>query len=122
MTKVALVAYSFGAAVGLSISQELCKEGKIHAIVAIGYPKGFWASFLFSSHYPLIDPKSSIPKLFVLGENDNFTSVSAMKALVSQITEPKKLVIAKDADHFCFDFENLLTDPVLEFFQDLVDD
>lgn len=117
VNNVALVAYSFGAAVGLSISADLVKENKLHAVVCVGYPKGFFAQFIFSHHYPRIDPQSSIPKLFVIGDSDNFTSTSTMRALVDKVTDPKQLVVIEGADHFCFEQEDLITLPVSEFFK-----
>jgi uncharacterized protein len=117
VSKVALVAYSFGAAVGLSVSEELVAARKLDAVIALGYPKGFFASFIFSSHYPLIDPQGGIPKLFVLGDSDDFTSVSTMNALFEGVSEPKELVIVPGADHFCFGQESLISQPVVDFFR-----
>lgn len=116
--KIALVAYSFGAAVGLSVSKKLVEEQFIQAVICIGYPKGFLASFLFSSHYPLCDPGPGVLKLFILGDRDDFTSVKTMTTMVNDsISEPKKLVILEDCDHFCFQREQMITQRIIQFFQ-----
>ena len=93
---------------------------KLNAVVVLGYPKGFIASFVFSAHYSLIDPKSDIPKLFVLGDSDDFTSVSTMRTLFNKVSEPKELVIISNMDHFCLGQEHFIAEPVVNFFQSKV--
>lgn len=116
ISKVALIAYSFGAAVGWSVSEMLARDGLIHACVAVGYPKGFWASFLFSQHYALVDPKAAIPKLFVIGDRDEFSSADGLRTFVEQnVSDPKQVVVVPGADHFVFNQEHLVTDPVVKF-------
>jgi alpha/beta superfamily hydrolase len=118
--KIVLIAYSFGAAVGLSISKQLCEENKLHAIIAIGYPKGFWARFIFHSHYGLTNPHSDIPKLFILGDADNFTSVKTLQTLVDQVQEPKSIEILPGLNHFAFGEEHRITELVVKFIQQKV--
>lgn len=64
---VVLIGYSFGAAVGLSINGTVGDQ--VDAYVAVSYPRGFWTSFLFKSHYNLAD--SQKPKLFIIGDKGN---------------------------------------------------
>lgn len=116
--KVALVAYSFGSAVGMSVSAQLAAQDKLHGVVVFGYPKGFWAGFLFSPHYGMVDPQSNIPKLFILGDQDNFTSVSTMQNLMEHITEPKQLIILDGLDHFGFGEEHRIGSQVVKFFNE----
>jgi alpha/beta superfamily hydrolase len=116
VTKVALVAYSFGAAVGLSVSAELVQAKKLDAVIAVAYPKGVLSWFLFNPHYAQVDAGPGVPKLFVIGDTDNFTSISTIKEIVQSVSEPKELVIVDDTDHYCFGKEVNLVEPVVSFF------
>jgi alpha/beta superfamily hydrolase len=112
VAKVCLCAYSFGAAVGCSVANDI---PKLAALIVIGYPKGFWASFLFRAHYAhLRECAKSLPKLFILGDCDNFTSVSTMEELVAACSDPKELAVLQGCDHFFFDREH----QVLQLVQD----
>ena len=112
--RVLLVAYSFSAAVGLSVAPEF----PLAAVVAVGYPYGFTSSMLFSSHY--VDPGPA-PKLFVLGDRDNFTSAAALSRVVEQsVAQPKKLVLLEGGvDHFFFGCESLIVQQIIPFLMDL---
>lgn len=66
--KIYFVGYSFGSAVGLSANKAYGEV--VDGYIAISYPKGFFSSFLFSSHYKLAD--SNKDKLFIHGDNGVF--------------------------------------------------
>ncbi|MDP2437104.1 MAG: alpha/beta fold hydrolase [archaeon] len=109
--KVLLIGYSFGAAVGLSVASEF----NLEAVVAIAYPKGFFSSLLLSSLY--VDPGSA-PKLFLLGDSDNFTSERTLRRFVEDsVSEPKELHVFQGSgiDHFFAGHEHLVTRKIKEF-------
>ena len=117
--KICLCAYSFGAAVGLSVvTMEKSREKNVDALVCIGYPKGLMSSMLFSDHYKYTNG-GPIPKLFILGDSDNFTSVSTLEELVKNADEPKQMKIYPDCDHFYGGKEQLLGQDVIEFLSKL---
>ena len=117
VSDVLLCAYSFGAAVGCSALQDAPK--KPSAVAVIGYPKGFWASFLFSAHYSRF-VLGSIPKLLVQGSNDNFTSPSTLEALFQEQPEPKKLVILPEVDHFFQGSEGELVEAIVSWLKPML--
>jgi alpha/beta superfamily hydrolase len=115
-TKILLCAYSFGAAVGLSTLS--MNPTLADAVAIFGYPKGWLASVLFSAHYSHVDVKGGIPKLYVLGNQDDFTSVDTMKSLVEQVSEPKELRIVQ-GEHFFFEREGILAKELIDWFSKL---
>ena len=88
VAKVVLIGYSFGAAVGLSVSETV--GDKVDAYVAVSYPRGFWTSFLFKSHYSRADSKK--PKLFVIG--DKGTDLNPSNATLTHFAQMTSLVLA----------------------------
>jgi alpha/beta superfamily hydrolase len=61
---------------------------------------------MFGSHYP--KAKSKKPKLFLLGDYDQFTSENSLDSFISSLEGEKKKVMIPGADHFFFDFEEHL--------------
>ena len=118
VTKLLLCAYSFGAAVGASAV--FAKPPS--AIALVGYPRGFWAWFLFSSHYAALDTVGlgRVPKLLVLGEHDNFTSVATLEAMFATMDEPKRMEIIPGADHFFFGREHLVAAVLVDWLRPLL--
>jgi len=112
--RVLLVAYSFGAAVGLSAVALHRESALVDAVACVGYPKGFLARFLFFSHYAHVDPGPGVPKLFLLGDADEFTAVGTMRDVFAGVSEPKELRIVQ-GDHFMFGREQVLVDPLVEW-------
>ncbi|KAJ3275637.1 hypothetical protein HDV01_007640 [Terramyces sp. JEL0728] len=41
-----------------------------------------------------------IPKLFIIGDSDNFTLTSTWKSMVEKVPEPKNISVVPQADHF----------------------
>mmetsp|Transcript_8151 Transcript_8151/g.10318 ORF Transcript_8151/g.10318 Transcript_8151/m.10318 type:complete len:233 (+) Transcript_8151:91-789(+) len=101
--KVVIVGYSFGSAVSLAISSDPKYDDMVDAYVLIGYPRGFWASFMFASHYNLAN--TSKPKYFILGTQDNFTGVDKLRKFVDGLPGPTGLAVVEGADHFFFSRE-----------------
>ena len=121
VTKVLMAAYSFGAAVGASIVADCPKPPS--AIVLIAYPRGFWSWFLFRQHYNLFDRiglPSGTPKLLILGEHDNFTSVSTIETMFKALSEPKTLRIIDGTDHFFFGEEHRVSKVLEEWLRPML--
>lgn len=91
---IVFAGFSFGAATGLRAA---CPDARVSVMIALGTPispiddRSYDYGFLASCNKP---------KLFVSGSRDQFASKARLEALVSQLPEPKKLVIIEAADHF----------------------
>ena len=99
---VLLAGFSFGAAMAIRAGCR-CAESNpsssvpsIPALIAIGLPTVFEYS---GSHSSCLQ-RLSIPKLFVSGDRDRFSSVPELEQLAAQAAEPSQLVIIPGADHF----------------------
>ena len=90
LEKILLIGYSFGAAIGCSIVD---KNPKIMGYIAISYPFTFIPLFLQEA-------RSSKPKLFLMGKNDDFTSMQAFNQSVKDMPEPKDEEIFEGVNHF----------------------
>jgi alpha/beta superfamily hydrolase len=111
--KVYLVGYSFGSAVGCS-----CNEG-LDGYVAVSYPKSGLASCVLGSLYGLAD--GPLPKLFVIGDQDQFASVPVLQEFVDKLAEPKSLRVFPGVDHFWHGEEvNKLIGPISDFLRSLL--
>jgi alpha/beta superfamily hydrolase len=81
--------FSFGSVVALQVG---VPDPRVRALFVLGYP----ATFLEGS-VPLDGPK---PRLFVQGEQDQFGSGGAIRALVEPLSGPGSLVVVPGTDHF----------------------
>lgn len=95
-TSLIIIGYSFGSAVGCGVASEF---DKCLGTVAISYPSGWMSSILFYSHYPYLK-QCSLPKLLLMGDKDNFTSVSGFNSFCSKTKDPKTSIIVPNQDHF----------------------
>lgn len=57
------------------------RVSSVRGIVLVGYTFGWIASIAFSGHFQRI-LSSSKPKLFIMGDTDEFTTVSQLRAMV----------------------------------------
>jgi alpha/beta superfamily hydrolase len=86
--------FSFGAAVGLRAA---CSDPRVKAAIAVGLPvapiddRSYEYGFLGSC---------AKPKLFVSGNRDQYGPRVQLEKLVSDLPEPRKLVLIDGADHF----------------------
>ena len=124
--KIILVGYSFGSVVSCYAAPEI---PNLAGLLSISYPASLlWALTAFKTQpiYSAFEDitKSSIPKLFIIGDQDNFSSVAAWKTLVSfvpanptQNTSTSEFIILSDLDHFYASEASLemLTSPVRSF-------
>jgi uncharacterized protein len=85
--------FSFGAATGLRAA---CPDPEVEAVISIGTPmqaddRMYRYDFL---------RQCSKPKLFISGDHDEFSTPAELLTLVEGVSEPKRLVLIPDADHF----------------------
>ena len=107
VNKVFLCGYSMGSAIGCAASEGLA------GYIAISYPYSMLLKLLFNSLYSKAD--SSIPKLFLHGNNDQFSSEKSIQTFFNKLKEPKELVILKGFDHFWNGSEKILCEHILNF-------
>ncbi len=112
--QVHIVGYSFGSAVASGVAQDL---DVVKSVTAISYPKGMLAGILFSSHYSSL-LHCTKPKLFLLGDSDNFASASSFeKWLQDHVAQPTEFHLIENLDHFWFGKENLIPNYLIPFLQ-----
>jgi hypothetical protein len=82
--------FSFGSAVALRVA---ARDARVDAVFALGYPL---------SRPGETAPLEQVtqPRLFVQGENDEFGSGEALRALVDRLPPPRDAVVIPDADHY----------------------
>mmetsp|Transcript_9390 Transcript_9390/g.11254 ORF Transcript_9390/g.11254 Transcript_9390/m.11254 type:complete len:227 (+) Transcript_9390:86-766(+) len=111
--RIIIVGYSFGSAVSLAISADEKYNSLVDLYVLIAYPRGFITSFIFQSHYNLA--KTTKPKYFIIGNQDNFTSVSKLEKFVDGLPGPKEIAVVEGADHFFLHRESEVARKVIEW-------
>lgn len=92
-----LVGFSFGA--GMSIAA--CCSGPqlpsgVRALAALGLPLQNGTKVY---QYPDLQ-HSTLPKLFLSGDRDQFAPVEQLRLVAASAAEPKRLVLVPGADHF----------------------
>jgi len=112
---VLLVGYSYGSLIASSASANI---PTCVGVVAIAPPFGVqhWL-LLFNADYHLKQAaqRENLPRLFLLGTNDNFTSERKFKAIVEQRFPNDTGAMLKDADHFFAHREKDVMDVIGEF-------
>jgi alpha/beta superfamily hydrolase len=86
---IVLAGFSFGAYVGLYVG---CEDARVVQTIGMGLPVND-----VSMSYLRTCAK---PKLILQGGNDQYGSRANIEALFATLSEPKRLVIVDDADHF----------------------
>jgi alpha/beta superfamily hydrolase len=94
--------FSFGSVMALRVA---ASDALVRAVFALGYPlrmadrlPGTSPSARDEGQAPLADVRQ--PRLFVQGENDEFGSGEALRALVEPLPGPREFVVIPGADHF----------------------
>jgi alpha/beta superfamily hydrolase len=82
--------FSFGSAMALRVS---ARDSRVRAVFALGYPLARPGD---TAPLEAVRP----PRLFVQGENDEFGSGEALRALVEPLPPPREVVVIPGADHF----------------------
>lgn len=60
---------------------------------------GRWASILFGGHYKAVI-QADVPKLFIMGDNDGFTSVKQLEARVASCKGATSVLTVPKVGHF----------------------
>jgi uncharacterized protein len=103
--KIYIAGYSFGAVVAMMLS---LNNTRIKAFSLISTP--------FGRFDPLLLTDCIKPKLIVCADNDFASSIDDVKKGMLNISEPKKLEIFENCDHFYINKENLIANKVHKFF------
>ncbi|MGC2210953.1 MAG: alpha/beta fold hydrolase [Candidatus Korobacteraceae bacterium] len=85
--------FSFGAAVGLRAA---VVHPKVNGLILVGTPVNADGR---AYRYELLQ-ESTLPKLMVSGNHDQFASVAQLEGIFDAAGEPKRLVVVPGADHF----------------------
>jgi hypothetical protein len=86
---ILLAGFSFGAAVGLRVG---CGDARVTELVGLGLAAD-------NSDFAFLKTCSK-PTLFVQGAQDQYGSLENVRKLVETLSEPRRLVVVEDADHF----------------------
>ena len=62
----------------------MAKLSNISGYIAVGYTFGYLSSIAFGRHYSFLI-SSSTPKLFIMGEKDEFTSVHQLEGMAAKM-------------------------------------
>lgn len=104
LARVTLAGYSFGAMIALQAGAELAA---VDQLIAIAPPLTF---FDLGSVAPCTKPK-----LFVVGDRDQYCSVAALGHQMAALADPKRQHVIAGADHFFFGHEQALAEAVRAF-------
>jgi uncharacterized protein len=86
---IVLAGFSFGAFVGLRVG---CGDARVTQVIGLGLPvNNVDMSYLQAC---------AKPKLILQGGNDQYGSGANIEALFATLSEPKRLVMVEEADHF----------------------
>jgi len=85
--------FSFGAAVGLRVA---AVHARVKGLILVGTPVSADGR---AYSYELLE-ESTLPKLMVSGDRDQFASVAQLEDIFAAAAEPKRLVVIPGADHF----------------------
>eukprot|EP00956_Cyclotella_meneghiniana_P029012 scaffold69200_cov62-Cyclotella_meneghiniana.AAC.2 len=139
---VVLLGSSAGAPMAGSAMWKLMSESRhVDAYVAIGYTFGNFAWLGFGRHFSSLTSSSGTqpicgidsggsadqtimpPKLFVMGERDEFTSVSQLKVMIEKMKSNSNKVdseIVKDVGHFELEsprYDSVVSDLVIDWLE-----
>ena len=87
--RLAVVGYSFGAAVGL---QQAARDPRVGWLVGIALPQEYYAARWLDA--------DTRPKLFIAGKNDRWAPADALHEYVARLPPPKRLRFVPRTDHF----------------------
>ncbi|MGH7821840.1 MAG: alpha/beta hydrolase [Candidatus Binatia bacterium] len=107
LERLTLVGYSFGAMVA---SLAAARESLIERLVAVALP-----ATMFDTRFLETCDK---PKLFLLGEEDDYCPPAALQALVARLPGRNELRILAGADHFLFGYEEEIAAEILAFLEE----
>jgi alpha/beta superfamily hydrolase len=107
-TRLFLAGYSFGARVTLDVA---ATEPRVAGFIVIAPPvrHGNWP--------PLESCRG--PKIFLCGERDPYAPPDTLATLIKSLSEPKRLAIFSDTDHFFVGQEHTLAQHAVKLLQEL---
>ncbi|CAE6110759.1 unnamed protein product [Arabidopsis arenosa] len=116
--RILLVGSSAGAPIAGSAVDQV---EQVVGYVSLGYPFGLMASILFGRHHKAIlsSPK---PKLFVMGTQDGFTSVSQLKKKLKSAVGRTETHLIEGVSHFQMEgpeYDSQVTDIICNFISSL---
>jgi alpha/beta superfamily hydrolase len=86
--------FSFGSYVGL---RACCGDARVRGLVGLGLPvRAAGRDYT----YEFLPGCSHVPKLFVSGDQDEFSPRGVLEAVLVAAAEPKRIVWVEGADHF----------------------
>jgi alpha/beta superfamily hydrolase len=86
--------FSFGSYVGL---RACCVDSRVHGLIGLGLPvRAAGRDYT----YEFLAGCSSVPKLFVSGDRDDFSPGGELEAVLAAASQPKRIVWVEGADHF----------------------
>lgn len=107
-SRIAVVGYSFGAAVGLKAGM---MDERVHALVGVALPVDMMdCSFLV---------RSEKPKFLVTGDRDTFAPLEAFAELYEDLQDPREMLLIKGADHFYLGHETRAASACVQFLEGL---
>ena len=86
--------FSFGSNVGL---RACCGDVRVRGLIGLGLPVRA-AGRNYS--YNFLPGCGAVPKLFVSGDNDEFSPQGVLESYLVAASDPKKIVWVEGADHF----------------------
>ena len=100
VSQVLIVGYSYGSLVGAAAAAQIPQSV---GFVCVGPPLGYaWALFLFNGGGVEAQACESAgkPKLLLIGDGDQFCSVSSCRRFAQKLPKPVKMQVVGDCDHF----------------------
>ena len=101
--EITLVGYSFGAIVALLAGH----DDDVARLVAVAPPVTMFDTTFLNG--------CTKPKLFVIGERDQYCPIAALQERMADFTGPKRLVRVEHADHFFFGHEQEVARAAVDF-------
>jgi alpha/beta superfamily hydrolase len=117
--RLILIGYSYGSMISAAVAGMSKSDDSVIASINISYPLGvLWALSFFNTSAMLGRARGcpDMPKLFVIGSSDNFTSSWKLECAVADFPgEQSSTVVHEGLDHFWFGQEDALCDSILEW-------
>lgn len=101
-----LAGFSFGSWVGLPIG---CVDPRVAQVIGVGVPVRLLETSALEG--------CSKPKLIVQGERDEYGPMDALLPWFARLSEPKRLTVVPEADHFFTTQQHQLYEAVIAYFQ-----
>jgi alpha/beta superfamily hydrolase len=99
--------FSFGSWVSLPIA---CADARVTSLLGMGIPTGILQTTILDT--------CAKPKLIVQGERDEYGPLDQLREWYARLSEPKRLVVVPDADHFFTGHLRELHAAIVNFFAD----